>query len=99
MIGGALGQHRRRKGAKGLAMFDARVDPVFDLRRVGVGQDAAVSQGPWSVLAAALKAGHNLAVGNPLGGFTHVHSLRGNLVVRQDGIDLMVVIDARIGMG
>src|SRR5215472_5127261 len=61
---GGLGQDRRRKGAKALAVLDAPVENLFHFGTAGVRYDAAIPERARAPLGSSLKPAEDLAVGN-----------------------------------
>jgi hypothetical protein len=56
-----LYQHRRRKGAEGLAELDLRIDDILHIRTSRIGQNAAIAERSWPPLGAALEPAYDLS--------------------------------------
>src|SRR5262245_10263862 len=56
--------------AEPLAVFDPGVEDVLHVWAAGVGEDAAIAQGAWAPLHAALEPAYHFAIGDELGGLT-----------------------------
>ena len=67
VVGGAFGQHTRRKWTKALPKLDLEVDPALDLAATRIGQDAAGTERTRPKLHPPLKPADHLLLGQQLG--------------------------------
>src|SRR5688500_13286184 len=60
-------QDGRCKGAKGLTVFDARIEDIFHIAAPWISQNGAIAQRTWPPLHTALKPADHIAVGYQFG--------------------------------
>src|ERR1700736_892157 len=71
IFAGGFGEDGRREGTEDFAMLDAAIQNFFHFRTTGIGDDAAIAEGPRSPFGTVLKPAENFSIGNNLRSVAH----------------------------